>query len=1746
MQGGQVYSNGGEAVMGPTRSIRNPNNLNPQSLHSKPSLQGFREDYHAHAPQGDDHDVMDDEMDVEGSDDEVAQALQGHGQHVYHYSTAAQGGEGDERMLHKNGHLHGGEEDMDEEDEEEEEEEEEDAAGEFSDSLSSSPSIPDDDIDFNLVYALHTFLATVDGQASVVKGDKLLLLDDSNSYWWLVRVLKTQAIGYIPAENIETPWERLARLNKHRNVDLTTATQHDVLTGPTSSSAQTRFAGRIPPSEQPHPHESRHPYSKGIPASPSHKDHPRNISPPPHLQAQTVDEYGVPDEAVLVAGGRPPSSKAKTVLFTAPTYYAHSATGLTSEEEEEGEEGEEGYYDEEGGEEGEGDGVEREYADQDDGRPGFRDVEDGQVESEQSRQHHHQQHLRGEAESGFSEEDDHMYGRGEGALEGDEADVEDADLDGEANGGERDDSATLVHSHQEHVAAGLTLAAASSPPRDIPAALVPGGGLARPAATPSSVAAEAPRRPLSPANRQLSSSSATPAAGPALQQTKPAAGLGIGFGATEPLSVDGESVSNKPLTSSTRSREFDENELLDPQAPTKKLSATPAIARTGSGGGAGEVNRGPVSSSQASQLAATAAQSAADRPKRTVRGVEIVDPRDPRYNRMLQPTKQAGEDLMYERVVADAQRQQQRQYDEEQQIRMQHQRQEQLQAAAAAQRSNFETPDLHDEDIPGGEGLGDSTNSRRTSTGSADTAGGGSGSEKKRKSGGGILGLFRKKDKKKKNAAAAAEGKDDATAGERRTSEEDSLRSSTSSAGMALRRSGSGSPSGFRSSLDRSIASHNARSGTAASGSHSTAESMFSTDAALRQQEVEAKQALYQQYGVSRAPGDVSNTMTPRGMPGGLVMSSGPQRDASPSAQQAYLGASGSTNSNSNRNSLSLLSHPASILGSSTGGAGLGSSALNSPTTLAPPGRTRPGSLLGSPNVSGVEVPLLSVMRVFAGENVDSDATFKTVLINQSTSSSELVKQAMQRFRLTSPALRPDDFYLTVKELGGDERQLGDSERPLEIFEELSERTGDDGLALPPNVRRSSIGSINSISSNLTLNSAITRSGVGDWSDDSAVKFYLHRRVDGHASFDLDRSAGSEAQMAAIAGLRGEGEAGSSDSHPTISQLGTSITAGPSYRFAVRLILHPSDLPDNVAFDPHSEAVIPKALLAERQQRSGASSLASSTGQRQRILFFPRNANVSEVVETALDRFGIGDGVVDGGDEVEDRVSRRRSATRVKYSLAVERDGQEAFLPSSGKLLDAYSTPPAFKAYDRSSKEFRRRSADAALLVGTSSDVQPTDPVFVIRRSPNRSSITRGVLPQSVDELDQLQQRRRTSAEAVSPRTSESSGARPTQRELIAAQRAASQANQRALLSASRAEDNTDHSQTTLRADEPSVDEIRYSLMGEDSTETDLRQDPLVGLGLRPTDHLSRGVSTATTQSEAESFRTAKTSFTPTPLATPGVEDLEEDERAIAALRNADVGITPDASNRPTRTPSRTDEASGARARSPIGADETLQERLDRVLARVREDKARRAASPTEPPRPRSYIDSSGEGTGSGRFSPVNVAARSASALGGRRSPFGDKLSDSPSIEQIISSPRSAVHAGAGQHGKKPSLASFSSANSNTTGTGTDQLSTPVTPSNAHSLGYTPASSATSNHRVPVVYPADYGFDFLAAVVAAEAQPRTTRRPEPTATERVLGSPRDLLSDVHPDVRAAYEEPSRTLSALEARLDQLLMRAVNV
>lgn len=144
------------------------------------------------------------EEEVEDDDDDDNVAL---GQLSKHNSTADttnnQPGEDDQDPDDEDDEDGDGDNEDDDDDEDDEALGNEDEDEDDSSTFTSSPSIPDENIDFDLVYTLHTFEATVEGQASVVKGDSLTLLDDSNSYWWLVKVLKSNEVGYIPAENIE-------------------------------------------------------------------------------------------------------------------------------------------------------------------------------------------------------------------------------------------------------------------------------------------------------------------------------------------------------------------------------------------------------------------------------------------------------------------------------------------------------------------------------------------------------------------------------------------------------------------------------------------------------------------------------------------------------------------------------------------------------------------------------------------------------------------------------------------------------------------------------------------------------------------------------------------------------------------------------------------------------------------------------------------------------------------------------------------------------------------------------------------------------------------------------------------------------------------------------------------------------------------------------------------------------------------------------------------------------------------------------------------------------------------------------------------------------------------------------------------------------------------------------------------------------------------------------------------------------
>ncbi|WFD36126.1 protein phosphatase regulator [Malassezia cuniculi] len=337
--------------------------------------------------------------------------------------------------------------------------------------------------------------------------------------------------------------------------------------------------------------------------------------------------------------------------------------------------------------------------------------------------------------------------------------------------------------------------------------------------------------------------------------------------------------------------------------------------------------------------------------------------------------------------------------------------------------------------------------------------------------------------------------------------------------------------------------------------------------------------------------------------------------------------------------------------------------------------RQRPGSLLGMSGSGSV----FNVVRVFAGDHVESSATFKTVLLSKTTKASDLVRQAMQRFRVEDD---PNDYSIVLKHVDGEEHVLWADEYPLEILESLSDE--DEAAS-----RRQSHDSVGSLSSLIDANSSRV---AFDYSDDRFGKLYLvHTASYAAATEDITPNSSGDADHLGVP----DRDAGSMSP-------GTATT-----RFTLQLALFPRDLPDGKVFHPKTGVAIHGDPATARMDRP-----------QTRLLSFAKNTTVAEVIESALTHFQVLEGVVDGGDDVDERMPNTRGRTRVKYSLSVVTDDGERRLNASSKVLSSYDTPPLFKTIDAASlKALKRGSLEMQQYLGAPEDISDTDPLFVLRQA---------------------------------------------------------------------------------------------------------------------------------------------------------------------------------------------------------------------------------------------------------------------------------------------------------------------------------------------------------------------------------------------------------------------------------------------
>lgn len=108
------------------------------------------------------------------------------------------------------------------------EEEEEFSEEEAEEDEDYQPLPPPQELDPEKLYALYAFNGPDPSHCKLDQDEPCVLLNDEDTYWWLVKRCRDNNIGFAPAEILETFPERLARLNCWKNENMTSSTVNSV------------------------------------------------------------------------------------------------------------------------------------------------------------------------------------------------------------------------------------------------------------------------------------------------------------------------------------------------------------------------------------------------------------------------------------------------------------------------------------------------------------------------------------------------------------------------------------------------------------------------------------------------------------------------------------------------------------------------------------------------------------------------------------------------------------------------------------------------------------------------------------------------------------------------------------------------------------------------------------------------------------------------------------------------------------------------------------------------------------------------------------------------------------------------------------------------------------------------------------------------------------------------------------------------------------------------------------------------------------------------------------------------------------------------------------------------------------------------------------------------------------------------------------------------------------------------------
>ncbi|CAG8794797.1 3910_t:CDS:2, partial [Racocetra persica] len=277
------------------------------------------------------------------------------------------------------------------------------------------------------------------------------------------------------------------------------------------------------------------------------------------------------------------------------------------------------------------------------------------------------------------------------------------------------------------------------------------------------------------------------------------------------------------------------------------------------------------------------------------------------------------------------------------------------------------------------------------------------------------------------------------------------------------------------------------------------------------------------------------------------------------------------------------------------------------------------------------------VLRVFAGRNLSTNFQYKVILLNKNATTTSLIKQSIHRFKLDDGNF--DNYYISIKEINKDEKCLLPDQRPFETFSSL---TSSHSIPLP-SVRRSSI------SSNL--------------SDDETIrKLQLH------------------------------------DSPNTVCLCLNKKTKIGEKKLRVRVLIYPDDLPVRLRPTKVAETRVSMSVPKHLAEKAARRRSKEEAKPKEKSLIVAANTTVRQVIEKALDKNGINEGIVDDGGIYEDE--------KLRYQLMIIVDGEEKFIDPNANIVSVYQSPPDLRHFSMDSID-----SQSSLAL----DYRPDESIFVLR-----------------------------------------------------------------------------------------------------------------------------------------------------------------------------------------------------------------------------------------------------------------------------------------------------------------------------------------------------------------------------------------------------------------------------------------------